>query len=296
MAQYQSMRCYHHSNCEDRPAVSFCSKCGKGLCRQCTDNLRSEDTGKILCVDCLNDEMVADVNWAMRKKNEIRKEMIFIIVGFIIGLAAEIFFGVMSSRSDTWMILFVFSLVFFLPTLFASFRTIISKVGDIFDSLILRIIFFFILCVISPIMFIWRLVKRAKDIKRLKRFAVLQTMKYEANQKYANIAAKMSTRLTTEAFERTLLVKYRDLEKSNKEEWEKRVAEERAKFETEQKKNAEYEVALQEESAKNNQLKQQMAEIQAQVDETDKKAKRNARKAKREGRSTDYADSGNNAA
>ena len=291
MAVNQTLRCYHHSNCEDRPAVARCSKCGKGLCRECADNLKSEETGKILCVDCLNEEMAEDVVWAESRKNAVKKEMIFIIIGFVMGLAIEIFLFAKSTNdngkyAELWFMLWMLSLVFFLPTLLASFRTIIKKVKNTTYSVILRIILFIILCVVSPIIFIWRIVKRAKDIKRLKMFSQLQFLKFKANEEYADIASKMTTRLTTEEFERNMALKYSELLKTNKEEAEKQIAEEREKYNEAMLENDKLLKAEKAAAAEVLRCQGEMAGLQAQVDETNKKAQRNAKKAKKESRST----------
>ncbi|MBD5101020.1 MAG: hypothetical protein HDT29_07250 [Clostridiales bacterium] len=244
MAQ-QTLRCYHHHNCEDRPAVAHCSKCGKGLCRECVDNLKSK-TGEILCVDCLNEENVTDAAWAEVVKGDIKKEMITILVGFIIGLAIEIFLLVMSqtAKSETWDGLLMISWFLFLPTLLASLKTIVTrahlfrqKISYRFDSLIIKLIcysisvtFFFILCFVSPIMFVWRLVKRAKDVKLFKEYVNLQFVKYQKNQEYAELAASMTTRLTTEEFERKLRLELSTELEENKEETERKISEMAANY------------------------------------------------------------------
>ncbi len=233
------LRCYHHCNCEDRPAVAKCTRCGKGLCRDCADKLRSEETGDILCVDCLNAEMAADVNWAMQRKKEIKKEIIFIIVGFILGTAIEIVL-----LSLGYMALFFLSFILFFPTLLASFGTIIKTVRARCFGIILSVLFFLILCVASPIMFIVRIVRKVKQIKIMKRFAVVQAMKYEANEQYAKATRQMSTRLqSNEEFEKQMVLKYGVLLKNNQNqaEAEKLIAEERAKRLEAEKKQAESE-------------------------------------------------------
>lgn len=296
----QTMRCYYHNNCEDRPAVARCSKCGKGLCRECADNFRSEKNDKILCIDCRNEEIAKDAVWAEAKKNEIRKEMIFIIVGFFLGLAIEIFLGIMAATvGEGWLVLFVFALIFFLPTLLASFKTIFRQVFkiDFYGGLILtilkhalRFVFFALLCVTSPITFIWRLVKRGKDIKNLKRFKVLQIMRVQANEEYAEIASKMTTRLTTEEFERNMAQKYGEMLKTNKEEAEKLIAKEREENNKLKEKNAAGEARLKELSAKIDKCEREKEQIKAESEENARSAKINAKKAKKESRSMDDID------
>ena len=139
-------------------------------------------------------------------------------------------------------------------------------------------------------MFVWRIVRRIRDIVLLKRFAVLQVMKYKANEEYADIAAKMTTRLTTEEFERNMAVKYSALLESNKEEAEKQIAKDREMYNDAMQKNAEYEIALKESAAAISKSKKEMAELQAKCDESDRRAARSERKSKKESRSVDDID------
>lgn len=237
------LRCYHHCNCEDRPAVARCSVCGKGLCRECADRLTSPNTGKLLCADCLDKEIAADEAWANARRAKMKREMLTIILGFAIGVIAEIVFGVLSSKGDIYMVLFGLSFVFFLPTLLASFGTIISTVNNTFQNLFLRIIFFLILVVGSPIMFIVRLVRRSRTAKIMKRFSTAQAARREANARYKEAAAKMNTRLESmEEFERKLMKEYAQLLTIDREKAEAQMSDERARHRqalAEQKQRAE---------------------------------------------------------
>ncbi|MDE7182407.1 MAG: hypothetical protein K2O41_05175 [Clostridia bacterium] len=232
------LRCYHHSNCVDRAAVARCTRCGKGLCRECADKLRSEDTGDILCVDCLNAEMAADANWAMQKKASVKKEIILIVAGFIIGLLIEITLIALSISTENgiYMILCIFSLFLFFPTLLASLGLIIRTTRNMFENFLLRIIFFLILCVASPIMFIVRIVRKARQIKILKRFAAIQMMKYEANKQYAEATRQMVSLPNSAEFEQQLIVKYNLFSKA---EADRLIAEEHEKRLAAEAKNAE---------------------------------------------------------
>lgn len=204
-----------------------------------------------------------------------------------------------SEMTELWTSLFFLSLVFFLPTLLASFRTIIKQVFKIrfgyslimgIIKHIVRFVYFSILCVISPIIFIWRIVKRAKDIKLLKRFGYLQFLKLKANEEYAEIASNMTTRLTTEEFERNMEIKYGEMLKTNKEEAEKLIAQEREKNNELMQKNAEGEIRLKELSVQIAECEKEKAQIKAEGDENARKSARNAKKAKKESRSVDDVD------
>jgi hypothetical protein len=209
--------CYHHCNCEDRPAVARCTKCGKGLCQECTDRLRSRDTGQILCVDCLNQEVAANYNEADRARKAVKRELIFIIIGFIIGFPFLIMgiatiasgtvdlstFSVIYSRNSSVSLILPIICIC-LPFLLASLRTIF-KIATDEHGFILGVLIFVFLMLVSPIIFIWRVVVRIRDIKLLKSYKIWQTNLYEANQDYFEVARGMSTRLESmEAFKNRL--------------------------------------------------------------------------------------------
>ena len=275
MALY--MRCYHHSNCEDRPAVAKCSKCGNALCKECADKLRSEDTGNILCVDCLNEEMLADVAWADAQNSRLKREMITMIVGFIIGLVAEIVLFSVGLKNDTVMIVFFLSFMLFLPTLLASFGTIWNAAG-FFDFFIFRIIAFLVLCVVSPIMFIVRLVRRAKKRKLMKQFAEFQAMKYYANEEYKKTTGQMNTRLKSQQeFENELVLKYGRLLKTNTEEANRRMEEERAKRLEAEQKNMELEAKANESAQKLDIATKGMAAAKAELERAERVNRANRR-------------------
>lgn len=182
---YASIVCYHHSNCDDRPAVSTCSKCGKGLCAECTDKLRSPETGKILCVDCLNAELREGAKLAVQAKDVVKREIVGMIVGGIIGI---ILMAVLIPLLATTPFLF---LAFFMPTLFASFFTLFHFARR--RGFFLGILFFFFGMIASPIVFIWRLVVRIKNIKTLKDYAAYQVAAQETNKLFFETARKMKS-------------------------------------------------------------------------------------------------------
>ncbi len=187
---YASIVCYHHSNCEDRPAVSTCSNCGKGLCTECTDKLRSPKTGKILCVDCLNAELREGAALSVKAKNAVKSEIVGMIVGGVIGIIVAIILGVLLSSTP-----FLF-LAFFMPTLFASFFTLFNFARG--RGFFLGILFFLGGIIASPIVFIRRLVVRLKNIKTLKEYAAYQTSMQETNKLFFETARKMKTKKESE--------------------------------------------------------------------------------------------------
>ncbi len=283
-----NLRCYHHCNCEDRPAVAQCSECGKGLCRECADKLTSPNTGKLLCADCLNKEIAADEAWANRQKAAMRRELIVMIVGFALGVIIQIILGVLAGQndwSDMYLALFVLSFVFCLPTLFASFGTIIGTVGYVFDGWFMRTLFFLILVIGSPIMFIVRVVRRVRKMTLMKRFAEAQVRRQEANKKYKELAEKMNTRLETmEEFERKLTAKFENMMKTDRKTAEAKIAAERAEH---QKKLDEQEQKIIAMEAAAVQLKESNATIEQSKADIEKQNKRNKKKLKSNQRSND---------
>lgn len=188
---YSSIVCYHHSNCNDRPAVSTCSNCGKGLCAECTDRLRSPKTGKILCVDCLNAELRQGAALAVKAKETVKREIIGMIVGGVIGIVVMIILCVLLTDSP------FFFVAFFMPTLFASFFTLFNFARR--RGFFLGILVFLGGMIVSPIVFIRRLVVRIKNIKTLKEYAAFQLSAQKANQKFFEFARKMRSTKTLEA-------------------------------------------------------------------------------------------------
>ena len=67
--------CFHHCNDLDRPSVAQCNVCGKALCAECVKVLRSKKTGKMLCVECRNQEIQKDENLAAQISIRLKQEM-----------------------------------------------------------------------------------------------------------------------------------------------------------------------------------------------------------------------------
>lgn len=279
-----SLRCYHHCNCDDHPAVVTCSKCGKGLCRECADNLRSEDTGKILCVDCLNEEVLDEAAWGFMIKRSLKKELITMIVGFIIGIIALIVLFAINEG------LFFIAFIFCFPTLLASLGTIVKLTFNCHWLFWLPV--FLILCVVSPIMFIVRVVKHVKRMKLAKDYAHWQVRKKIANDEYARCAKEMTTLVSDDEFERDLSIKYAQLIQQNQAEAERLIADERAQRLVAEQHNAELAAELAQKGAEIKDSEDKMKELQAREAKTNI-ANRRARAA---GRTTDEVDSGKKAA
>jgi uncharacterized protein (DUF3084 family) len=111
---------------------------------------------------------------------------------------------------------------------------------------------------VSPIIFIWRVVARIRDIRLLKSYKNWQERLYEANQEYFQVARSMSTRLEDmETFKRRLEAQYSVLFKQNEELYNQKIADECAK----------HEVALEAERTKTAKAEQQLADRGREITE-----------------------------
>lgn len=142
------MACYHHPS---QQAVAKCSQCGKGICKDCYDSYGAGmGAGKALCFDCTEDmvkEHAADVD-AFRAK--VKRERILMIVGAVIG----VFVGGGMAANDGGPALFVLAVFACasLGTIYNMFKEYGAVIG-------------IISIIVSPIISIYRFVKRIRQIK-----------------------------------------------------------------------------------------------------------------------------------
>lgn len=89
--------CYHHANRTDRHAVISCDNCRKGLCAECADKFKSRATGRVLCVDCYNAELVQieAKATALSKKNK-KQYITKLIIAIVLG-AIPVLFGILAT-------------------------------------------------------------------------------------------------------------------------------------------------------------------------------------------------------
>ena len=172
--------CYHHHNDASRQAVGRCSKCGKALCQECVDTFRSSKN-EILCGDCKKEELSRTYALMSLRKSEIRKELIFILIGFIIGLLAVI---ILASAYATELLV----LIIWAPYVVASFGTFRKFKNEHSFHFIISLIMFVVFVLISPIMFIVRIVKRIKHIKQIKRYQIVLDNAFSSCNNYIRIA------------------------------------------------------------------------------------------------------------
>ena len=139
-----TMGCYHHPS---QQAVATCRECGKGICRDCYDSYGAGmGAGKALCFDCTEElvkENMAEIAWL---RSTVKKERTLMIVGAVIGLIVGI--GAMGPAG--------FVLIF----VGASLGTIIRQFNEYGAIIGVPAI------IISPIMSIYRFVKRINQMKQ----------------------------------------------------------------------------------------------------------------------------------
>ncbi len=190
--------CVHHSGCLDRPAVGTCSKCGRGLCAECSTKFKSSKTGKSLCVECFNEELLEAKRDYIWLEDYTRKEQKRMIIGAVLmGIIGLLFFIIFMTTLDELgglgVLLAFISLIWF-PCFGGSYVTIHKTAWDLADFLsgIFRIILFIlvliVLIAISPAMFIYRLITRIKLRKRMIYIAEYCQSAKEANDKFLLMA------------------------------------------------------------------------------------------------------------
>lgn len=175
--------CYHHCNDLDRPSVATCNKCGKALCAECTDLFRSRKNNKILCIECLNGEIASNEALFARISARRKKEMTMMIVGAILGLILG------------FALLTVSPVFLLLPFVFGSLGTIWEKSFGTFGWLVGAILFI-VMAVISPIMFVVRILSRIKERKTLAEAIAFNQRARQMNNQFLKSARERKSGLT----------------------------------------------------------------------------------------------------
>jgi len=94
-------KCYHHPS---QDAVATCRGCGKGICKDCYDVYgvsSGEYAGQALCYDCTSQLVAENVSGVDKFKQQVKKELIFMVIGMVIGGIL----GVMTGQVSTFIIL-----------------------------------------------------------------------------------------------------------------------------------------------------------------------------------------------
>ena len=88
--QHNGPVCYHHPN---EPAVARCARCGKYICKDCSEAygvIDGEYAGKCLCFDCCEQIVADNVAELTKNKEKIKGQFILQIVGMVIGFICGI--------------------------------------------------------------------------------------------------------------------------------------------------------------------------------------------------------------
>ncbi len=247
--------CYHHHNDQGRQAVARCSKCGKALCQECAETFKSSKNGAVLCGDCRKDEVKETYVLLQKTKGIVKKELIFIFVGLVLGIVATI---ILANAVDPNLGV----LGIWLPFVGASFGTFHKFKGKHSPNILITIIMFLVFVVISPIVFIVRIARRTKHIKQLKGYQVSLERLFSAYNGYLEEAAEQ----TGENY-------YMQLQEQKEKAQQLQKAAEQSRLAVAQKQQE------LEEAKKNNVSSDVLAAIQKQLDEQQRKQEEESKKA-----------------
>lgn len=159
------MKCYNHP---ERDAVSTCTKCGKGLCKECTDKY-----SPILCDECRQEYEIKQeeerLNYEYQRLQqekankydlwfEILLSLVSLGVGFLIAWGLSRLFD---GPIEYWVPSSYFLLVLFIPFSWRTVGQIIPSVGCL--TFLLR---FLVASVLSPLFFLYGVFVNAKGIRK----------------------------------------------------------------------------------------------------------------------------------
>lgn len=148
------LTCCHHKG---RSASATCKHCGRALCSECADVLQTTE-GDIFCVDCYKAVLNENVKQVKKARRKIIREFIVILIGLIVGIVVCAIGELFQQGAMIATIVICF---------FGSFGTIINQVrfARYKGWGWLWVILYFILMVfVCPIMTLYRIGMRIKDI------------------------------------------------------------------------------------------------------------------------------------
>jgi len=159
------MACRYHRNREE---THRCGRCGCSLCGECKTSIENVT----FCPHCLREEVVAEQHEALEVKKRIKRELIFILLGLLFGIA------IVFSMSDGFKEMDN-PLYFIAPFVFASLIAIVRRIGRVtasvasdrrnwnFGGLIFMLIFIGVVIIASPIIFVYRVFTRIRDYRNM---------------------------------------------------------------------------------------------------------------------------------
>ncbi len=179
------MNCYHHL---DRPANASCSICGKGLCHECADTFQTTD-GHIYCVDCYKKVVNENVQNVKKVRRIIIREFVFIMIGLIIGLI--IGFTVANGGMNAVIC----------AAAGGSIGTIIKQIRYARYKgwgWLWVILYAILMIIVSPIMTLYRIIVRIKDIVKLSKIARNDSAAIELADYFFKLARNPEARVENE--------------------------------------------------------------------------------------------------
>ncbi|MCL2295361.1 MAG: hypothetical protein FWC36_10965 [Spirochaetes bacterium] len=167
------IECGHHPS---KQAAALCRGCGTGICRDCYDTYGvsiGDYAGTALCYKCTAILVQENIDNVTAFRKQVKKERIWMVVGAVLGLIVGLGLTAGSDFPEDM----VFATIF-LVFIGASLGTIVKLMigaffggakgrdGDIGGGFLLGIISGFFLAVVSPIITIYRFIKRFRQIKK----------------------------------------------------------------------------------------------------------------------------------
>ena len=178
--------CYFHHNDAGSQAVATCSKCGKHLCAECAKTFKI-DNGS-LCPECQKVAIRQAERNNEQAKKTVYRELIFMAVGFIIGLIIRFTndFGQSVGLSSG----FITAFSFWIPFACASFVSIIKMSFRGRASIFLKIGKLIGYFLISPGILVYRIVVRVRHLKELQESKAKLASAERACDAYIEVAEK----------------------------------------------------------------------------------------------------------
>lgn len=173
------MNCSTH---ESRPAVYECDNCGQPICQSCYNTFELPN-GAHVCSNCAKEAIREEIAEVDSLKSMVKREFVFIILGFIVGLGVGIY-ALINLLGGDWTGLAV-AIMIFAPFVFGSLLTIIKKIknqymeerdtsgsdvstGSNIATLLMLIV---INILLAPIITIVRFIQRIGDMRQLNNIA-----------------------------------------------------------------------------------------------------------------------------
>ena len=118
------MNCSTHQN---RSAVYECDNCGQPICESCYNNFELPN-GSHVCSNCYKEAVRGEIAEVSSLKGMIKRELIFIIIGMVLGLGVAVYLAISLLSSNELPVYIFIPIFIYLPFIFGSLLTIVKKV------------------------------------------------------------------------------------------------------------------------------------------------------------------------